>query len=60
MKKNITDLDIQAFVDNELNEDDQKRVKTFILENRPAGERYLELSEQKELLKGWWTKTSDH
>ncbi|MEC7577366.1 MAG: hypothetical protein VX803_04395 [Pseudomonadota bacterium] len=47
----ITDYDIQALVDDELNDDDAELVMLYILENKWARERYAHLTAQKRLLK---------
>lgn len=49
----ITDLDIQAFIDNELDEEEEKRIKLFIESNACAKMRYNELKEQKALIQKW-------
>lgn len=49
----ITDLDIQAFIDNELDKEEQERIKLFIECNACAKKRYNELKEQKALIKKW-------
>lgn len=54
MQKPITDLDIQALVDNELDEEEKQRVTKFIRSNHGARERYEELKLQKTLLNQWW------
>lgn len=53
-KNIITDYDIQALVDNELDWEDEKIVRHHISENQNAGDRYKELIHQKKLLKRLW------
>jgi anti-sigma factor RsiW len=55
----ITDYDIQALVDNELDPKDAARVRTFIERNPEALKRYKALIHQKEVLSMWW-KQSRH
>lgn len=50
----ISDYDIQAYIDNELNHEKAKTVRAYIEENRHARERYKKLVAQKDLLKSWW------
>ena len=52
----ITDYDIQALVDDELDHERAKQVKLYVEQDRRAQERYSELKEQKDLLKQWWGK----
>jgi len=54
----ITDYDIQAFLDDELDHETACRVRSFIEENPTYKKRYNELLRQKRLLKSWW-KNSD-
>ena len=54
MPQNITDLDIQALVDSELDHEEAKKVRAFIASNKSAQKRYNELKNQKSLLKNWW------
>lgn len=53
-KNNITDYDIQALVDNELQHEDAKKVCAYIEKSAQAQKRYHELVEQKIMLKTWW------
>lgn len=53
----VTDYDIQALVDNELQEQHQERVRLFIQTNPQARQRYQELCRQKEILQKWWAAT---
>lgn len=54
MNFHITDMDIQALIDNELDHDSEKRVRSCLQNNSKAKERYETLKHQKELLKLWW------
>jgi len=60
MNFHITDADIQALIDNELDHESEKRVRSCLKENNKAKERYETLKHQKELIKLWWSqKQSD-
>lgn len=50
----ITDYDIQALVDGELNREESRRVKNVIESDPKAAYRYQELLDQKEMLGAWW------
>ncbi len=56
----ITDLDIQALVDNELDQKDQERVRKAIECNAYFLVRYEELKKQKKLLQDWWQQQKCH
>lgn len=49
----VTDFDIQALIDNELDGEDEKRIRAFIEKNEDAKRRYDELKEQKSLIQKW-------
>ncbi len=49
-RETISDYDIQAFVDNELDHDMADLVRAYINTNNYAQQRYRELCHQKELL----------
>lgn len=49
----ITDYEIQAYIDNELEREDAKRIHLFIQSNECARKRYQELKEQKDLIQKW-------
>lgn len=51
---NITDYDIQAYVDDELKHEKAKKVRAYIMKNSDAYKRYDQLKEQKNVLKAWW------
>ncbi|MFP4314269.1 MAG: anti-sigma factor family protein [Alphaproteobacteria bacterium] len=51
MTPSITDYDIQAYVDNELDDTAHRRVEKFIQKHTWAHKRARELEMQKELLK---------
>ena len=53
---NITDFDIQALVDNELEWEQAKYVLAHIDQHPTAQRRYEELVRQKKLLKDWWKR----
>lgn len=52
--KTVTDYDIQALVDHELDWEEEKNVVNFILTHDDAKRRYDELKAQKKILKMWW------
>ncbi len=54
VKENITELDIQALVDNQLEWEKAKEVLVYIDSNRWAQQYYEQLVRQKKLLKVWW------
>ena len=49
----VTDFDIQALIDNELDWEEEKRIRAFIEHNTCAKKRYDELKEQKALIQKW-------
>ena len=57
MNFHITDADIQALIDNELDRENEKRVRSCLEKNRKAQERYETLKHQKDLIKLWWNQT---
>lgn len=50
----ITDYDLQAYVDGELDHERLKYVREQIKENFRLKKRYDELLRQKKHLKNWW------
>lgn len=54
MGDNVTDYDIQALVDAQLDWDQEKRVWQAIQANSMYQKRYEELIQQKKLLLAWW------
>lgn len=54
MNKIVTDFDIQALLDGELNARDTQRVKTYLRENHYAQKRYEELKKQRSYIRKWW------
>lgn len=56
--KDITDYDIQALIDNELDWESEKLVRQHIAADHHAAKRYRVLKEQKNLLKSWWRSYS--
>jgi len=50
----ISDYDIQALIDEELNLEEKDRVETAILNDDSFTKRYEELKSQKILLQKWW------
>lgn len=55
----ISDLEIQALVDNELEWEQARHVLNYIDEYPWARRRYDELIRQKQLLRDWWNSRSD-
>lgn len=56
MAYHITDHDIQALIDNELDAEEEKFVRELIKKNIYAQKRYEELKQQKNLIQMWWSK----
>lgn len=52
----ITDFDIQALVDNELEWEQEKSIRAYLEVTPEAKRRYEELCRQKRLLQEWWSK----
>lgn len=52
--KNITDNDIQALIDDELDREETAYVRTAIESNHQLLNRYNELLRQKKLIKRWF------
>ena len=50
----IKDHDIQAFLDNELSDDQARKVIVHLQENPRACKRYQTLLKQKAILQQWW------
>lgn len=50
----VSDLDLQALVDNELSPEDEKRVRAAIRDQPTLLRRYKELTIQKELIFAAW------
>jgi anti-sigma factor RsiW len=50
----ITDLDIQALVDDELDPERQRLVMDYIQSSPDLYKRYTLYVHQKKLLKSWW------
>lgn len=56
----VTDFDIQALVDNELNWEQEKRVRSCIEADPKAKARFELLRQQKNLLQEWWKSKKSH
>lgn len=54
MMKTITDWDIQAYLDNELNGADLESVTRALQHDLELRRRYNDLRRQRDLLKEWW------
>ena len=54
MIDHIKKMDIQAFVDNELGEEEEERLRLLISSSPEAQKFYQNLVRQKMLLKAWW------
>lgn len=55
----VTDWDIQAFLDNELTDDEQAAVLRALREDTDLRRRFNALRRQRELLQQWW-QGKDH
>lgn len=61
MSRNFfSDLDIQAYIDRELDSETEKQVGAFIKSDPKARRRFEELNLQKRLLKSWWVLQKAH
>jgi anti-sigma factor RsiW len=49
----VTDYDIQALIDNELDHESEKRVRLYLEQNETAKRYYEDLVRQKKLLQMW-------
>ncbi|MAF97087.1 MAG: hypothetical protein CMH26_00460 [Micavibrio sp.] len=56
MKEYLSDLDIQALIDDELSPREAEHVHALIQQQEWAQQRYEELKEQKKLLKNYYQK----
>ena len=56
----ITDMDIQALVDNQLDWEEEKRVRRHLFQSPDAQRRYEDLRNQKQLLQLWWQGRKHH
>lgn len=56
--QSITDFDIQALLDEELDWEDAKRIQQYINASPEAQKRYNELSQQRKMLRSWWDKNT--
>ena len=54
----ISDIDIQALVDGELDQHQEEHVRRILQTDSAARARYRELLEQKRLLIAWWRQFS--
>ena len=50
----ITDMDIQALLDGQLNGDDETRVRNALKTDPALQNRYMIYQKQKNILKSWW------
>ena len=55
MKKYISHLDIQAFIDGELSYEDEMHVRDYLQNDEQAFEYYIKIKTQKERLQLWAT-----
>lgn len=55
----VTDFDIQALLDNELDWEEEKRVRDYIHNNPNAMRRYKQLYDQKKALQRWGRQEGD-
>lgn len=56
----VTDFDIQALVDGELDDREKERVERYIESHSDAQKRYKTLLEQKHMLQIWWQNKKLH
>lgn len=56
----IPDYAIQALVDDELDWQEEMRIKELLKDDEDARLRYQELMQQKQLLKNWWNSLYKH
>lgn len=54
MSRDIIDLEIQALIDNELDWEEEKRVRAAIEKNTCAKKRFEQLKAQKKMIIRWW------
>lgn len=54
MPMSLSDFDIQAYLDNELDWERAKAVLTYIESDPEAKRRYEQLRQQKGMLRDWW------
>lgn len=59
-RRDFTDWDLQALVDNELDWETRKQVLRLIDHDPSARRRYDELRTQKKSLLGWWRALKKH
>lgn len=52
--KIITEYDIQALVDNQLDGEAERRVQALLRDDPRLQKRYADLQSQKDLLNQWW------
>jgi anti-sigma factor RsiW len=52
--RKVTDYDIQALIDGELDEEQKKQVLEALTSDQALFSRYLVYKRQKGLLKSWW------
>lgn len=50
----ITDYDIQALIDHELDQEQEEFVRARVESDEKARVRYQQLLRQKDILKSWW------
>ena len=60
MNKKITDLDIQALIDNELPQKQKEFVMKTINSDLKLRNRYSQLKRQKQNLIDWWHNTNNN
>lgn len=57
---NITDIHIQALLDNELSAEEEQKVMGELQNSPEMMRRFLYLRQQKKLLQLWWTKEKEN
>lgn len=56
----MSDMDIQALVDGQLDKAGRDRVRRLIEQDAQAAQRYEDLMKQKYMLSRWWTEKQRH
>ena len=60
MPYSVSDFDIQALVDNELDWESEKVVFEAISQDPKLQARYEQLKAQKKIVQIWWQNTGEH
>jgi anti-sigma factor RsiW len=60
MTERITDMDIEALIDNELDTSTALRVRHAVERDPSLHRKYAQLMTQKRLLQMWWSSQPQH